>query len=201
MFDWVRDVIQQLGYAGIAALTLLENIIPPVPSEVVIPMAGFIASQGRFNFWVVVAVASTGALAGAVAWYAVARSIGDRRLRTWVRAHGRWVTLTPEDLDKAQGWFDRHGGWSVLIGRLIPGVRTFISIPAGFAGMPFAPFLLYSAVGTVMWTIALAWAGTVLERNYDLVGTYLNVVSNVLLGAFLVYLGWRYVRIFRGSKA
>lgn len=197
MFDWVAGVIERLGYLGIAGLTLLENVVPPIPSEVVVPMAGFVAAGGELDFWLVVVAASAGALAGAAGWYWAARSIGNRRLRAWVDDHGHWVTLTCDSIDTAQGWFDRHGAWAVFLGRLVPGVRTFVSIPAGFAGMAFVPFLAYSALGTVLWTLGLAWAGIVLESNYDKVGEYVNAISNVLFAAFVAYLAWRYVRIFR----
>jgi membrane protein DedA with SNARE-associated domain len=201
MFNWITGVIEQLGYWGIAGLTLLENIVPPIPSEVVVPLAGFVSARGRLDFWLVVTAASAGAIAGATAWYGVARSVGNRRLRAWIDAHGRWVTLTCDDIDKAQAWFDRHGGWAVLLGRLVPGVRTFVSVPAGFAEMPFVPFVLYSTLGTMIWITGLAWAGTVLESNFDLVGKYVNAVSNALFGAFVMYLGWRYVKVFRGRPA
>ena len=201
MFDWVAGVIERLGYLGIAGLTLLENVVPPIPSEVVVPMAGFVAAKGELNFWLVVVAASAGALAGAVGWYWAARAIGNKRLRAWVDDHGHWVTLTCDSIDKAQDWFDRRGAWAVFIGRLVPGVRTFVSIPAGFAEMPFGPFLAYSAIGTVLWTLGLAWAGTVLESNYEKVGEYVNAISNVLFVMFVVYLAWRYVKIFRARAA
>jgi membrane protein DedA with SNARE-associated domain len=197
MFEWIAQTIERLGYWGIAGLTFLENIVPPIPSEVVVPMAGFVSAKGALNFWIVVAAASAGALAGATGWYFLARSIGNRRLRAWIGAHGHWITLSPDDIDKAQAWFDRHGGWVVFVGRLIPGVRTFISVPAGFAEMRFLPFLMYSAIGTIVWTLALAWAGTLLQANFERVAKYVDAVSMVLLVAFGIYLAWRYVEVFR----
>lgn len=201
MFKWITGVIEDMGYWGIAGLTLLENIVPPLPSEVIVPLAGFVSAQGRLNFWLVVAAASAGAIAGATCWYGVARSIGNRRLRRWIDRHGHWLTLTCADIDKAQGWFDRHGAWAVFVGRLVPGVRTFISVPAGFAEMPFAPFLLYTSIGTIIWTLGLAWAGTVLESNFELVGEYVQQTTNVFLIAFGAYLAWRYVKVFRARSA
>ena len=201
MFEWIANTIERLGYWGIAGLTLLENIVPPIPSEVVVPMAGFVAAKGGLSFWGVVAAGSIGALTGAIAWYAAARSIGAKRLRRWVDAHGHWVTLTCEDIDKAEQWFERHGPWAVLLGRLVPGVRTFISVPAGFSGMPAASFVIYSAIGTIVWTLALAWAGTVLESNFEVVGNYIDRVTTVLLVAFVIYLAWRYVKVFRARAS
>ncbi|MDQ3168545.1 MAG: DedA family protein [Acidobacteriota bacterium] len=201
MFEWIANTIERLGYWGIAGLTLLENIVPPIPSEVVVPMAGFVAATGGLSFWGVVAAATVGALAGAAAWYVAARSIGAKRLRRWVDDHGHWVTLTCGDIDKSEQWFEKHGPWAVFLGRLVPGVRTFISVPAGFSGMPAAPFLISSAIGTIIWTLALAWAGTVLQSNFDVVGKYIDRVTNVLLVAFLIYLAWRYVKVFRARAA
>lgn len=200
MFNWITGVIERLGYLGIAALTLLENIVPPIPSEIVVPLAGYVSAKGKLDFWFVVVAASAGAVVGSSIWYFVARAIGNVRLRRWIDAHGQWVTLTGEDIDTSQRWFDRHGGWAVLVGRLVPGVRTFISVPAGFAEMALAPFLLYTALGTIIWTIALAYAGRMLESNFEVVEKYVNPVSNVLLIAFLVYLGYRYVRVFKKKK-
>lgn len=201
MFDWITGVIEKLGYWGIAALTLLENVVPPIPSEVVVPLAGYVAAKGQLSFWGVVAAASAGALAGAIGWYGVARSIGNKRLRHWITAHGKWVTLTPDTIDKAQDWFDRRGPWAVFLGRLVPGVRTFVSVPAGFAEMPFLPFVLSSAAGTIIWTLALAWAGVALRSRFEMVGDYVNQVSNVLLGAFVAYLSYRYVKVFRATSS
>lgn len=201
VFDWITETIQKLGYWGIAGLTLLENIVPPIPSEVVVPLAGYVAAKGELAFWGVVAAASIGALLGAAGWYWVAQSIGKRRLNRWIDAHGHWITLTRGSIDKSQAWFDRHGKWAVFLGRLVPGVRTFISVPAGFAGMAFLPFILSSAAGTFIWTVALAWAGIVLESQFEKVGDYVNQVSNVLLAGFVIYLGYRYVKVFRARAA
>jgi membrane protein DedA with SNARE-associated domain len=201
MFDWIAGVIERLGYWGIAGLTILENIVLPLPSEVIVPMAGFVSSRGELNFWLVVAAASAGAIVGTTGWYVVARSIGNRRLRAWVDAHGHWVTLSCDDIDTAQSWFDKYGVWAVFVGRLVPGVRALVSIPAGFAGMPFGPFLLYTSIGTIIWTVSLAWAGTMLESNFDVIGHYVERATNVGLIAFAAYLAWRYVRVFRARSA
>lgn len=201
MIDSLAGFIEKLGYAGIGILTLLENVVPPLPSEVIVPMAGYVAAKGHLNFWIVVAAASAGAIAGAIGWYVVARSIGNRRLRAWIDAHGHWVTLTCRDIDKAQDWFERKGPWAVFLGRLVPGVRTFVSVPAGFAAMPFGPFLLYTTLGTVLWTLGLAWAGMLLESRFAVIAEYVDRASKVLLAAFVAYLAWRYVRVFRARSA
>jgi membrane protein DedA with SNARE-associated domain len=201
MFEWTTEVIRRLGYLGVASLTLLENIFPPVPSELVIPLAGFVAARGDLRLVPVILAASLGSLLGATLWYAVGRRIGEARLRRWVERHGKWLTLSPNDIDEAQRWFRRHGRSAVFIGRLVPGVRTFVSLPAGFSAMPIPSFLLYSALGTLVWTAGLAYAGALLEANFTAVGDYMNVATNAILGAIGVMVLWRYVRCWRAAAA
>jgi membrane protein DedA with SNARE-associated domain len=194
MFDWIVRVIGTLGYAGVAGLTFLENLFPPIPSELVIPLAGFVAARGDLSLVLVIAAGSAGSLAGATVWYEVGRRVGERRLRDWISRHGRWLTLGPDDIDRAQQWFERRGRAAVFIGRLVPGVRTLVSLPAGFAGMPLASFLVFSAAGTVIWTTALAAAGLVLQAQYAVVGKYVNLATNILLAAFAALMAWRYLK-------
>jgi membrane protein DedA with SNARE-associated domain len=200
MFEWISNIMSSLGELGVALLMLLENVFPPIPSELIMPLAGFISERGGLSFWPVILAGSAGSLAGALAWYWVGRAVGERRFRSWVDDHGRWLTLSCEDLDRAKGWFDRHGGAAVFIGRLIPGIRTFISVPAGFAEMPFVPFLLYSTVGTTLWTAALAYAGRLLGSQYEKVSTYLGPVSWVVLGAILILYIYRVITWKRGDE-
>lgn len=199
MFDWIVGVIADLGYVGVALLTFLENLFPPIPSELIIPLAGFVAAQGTLHIGGVIAAGTLGSLAGATLWYAVARRIGERRFRAWIDRHGRWLTLGREDIDRAQAWFHRHGRSAVLIGRLVPGVRTFVSLPAGFSGMPAAPFLLWSALGTAVWTAVLAAAGLILDANYTAVADYLDIVADVLLGLFVALMVRRYLRCWNAA--
>jgi membrane protein DedA with SNARE-associated domain len=197
MFEWITSVIERLGYVGVAVLTFLENVFPPIPSELVIPLAGFVSARGDLRLDLVIAMGCLGSLAGALAWYEVGRRIGERRLRAWIVRHGRWLTLGEADVDRAQDWFRRHGRAAVLVGRLIPGVRTFVSLPAGFGAMPLGPFLLYSALGTLGWTAALAWAGVLLQANFAVVGDYVDIATNALLVLFGVLLVRRYVRCWK----
>jgi membrane protein DedA with SNARE-associated domain len=194
VFEWITRVIGRLGYAGIAALTFLEHVFPPIPSEVVIPLSGFVAAGGELRLALVIAAGTAGSLAGATAWYWAGRRIGEERVRAWVSRHGKWLTVSARDLDHAQQWFRRRGNAAVFLGRLIPGVRTFVSLPAGFTAMPVAPFLLYSALGTLLWTAALAYAGLVLQANFTIVRDYVDNVTSVLLGLFGLMLARRYVK-------
>ena len=197
MFEWITSIIRRLGYTGVAILTLLENVFPPIPSELVIPLAGYVAAQGDLRLWLVIVMGTVGSLAGAWLWYELGRRIGERRLRAWVERHGKWLTLGTKDIDRAQDWFRRHGGAAVFFGRLVPGVRTYVSLPAGFSGMPLPAFLLYSALGTALWTSALAGAGVLLRANFNRVSDSLNVVTNGLFIAFALFMAWRYFKCWR----
>ncbi len=199
MFEWIAGVIARLGYTGVAALTLLENLFPPIPSEVIIPLAGFVTVEGRLRLDLVIVAATAGSLTGTTLWYAVGRQIGEARLRRWVERSGKWLTLSPRDLDRAQEWFARHGRLAVLMGRVIPGVRTLISLPAGFGGMPIGQFVVLSAIGTVVWTTALAWAGVALRASYTVVGDYLDMATNAVLVALAIVVARRYVRCWKTS--
>jgi len=201
MFDWITGVIGRLGYAGVAGLTFLENVFPPIPSELVIPLAGYVAAQGDMRLMLVIATASAGSLAGAAVWYWIGRRVGERRLRAWVDRHGKWLTLSGKDVDRAQLWFSRHGNAAVFFGRLVPGVRTLVSLPAGFARMPILPFVVYSAIGTIIWTAALAYAGVALQSNFTIVGDYINLITNVVFGVIGVMLATRYVRCWRAHAS
>jgi membrane protein DedA with SNARE-associated domain len=201
MFEWVTGIVHDMGAIGVALLMLLENVLPPVPSELVMPLAGFVATRGRESLWAVIAAGSAGAFLGAIGWYWVGRRMGERRLREWVDRHGRWLTLCGDDIDKASRWFARHGPWAVLVGRLVPGVRTFVSIPAGFARMPIVPFALATAIGTVGWSAALAFAGRALGANYEAVERYIDPVSWGVLAILVTTIVVRAVRQRRWRRA
>ncbi|MDT0681358.1 DedA family protein [Roseicyclus sp. F158] len=190
MFDWISSIINAVGSFGVAVLMFVENVFPPIPSELVMPLAGFNAARGDMSIVAVIIMGSLGSLAGAWLWYWIGQKIGMDRLKSLTRKHGRWLTISPDELDQANDWFARHGGEAVLIGRLIPTVRTFISVPAGVSGMPLPRFLAYSAVGTVAWTSLLAVAGYMLETQYERVSAWLNPVSTgvvVIIVAIYLY--------------
>lgn len=189
MFEWITRLVSDGGYLGVAGLMLLENLFPPIPSELIMPLAGFVAARGELQIALVVLAGTLGSIAGALPWYYAGRWLGRDRLCRLAARHGRWLTLSAEEFDRASAWFDRHGGWAVLIGRLVPGVRTLISVPAGIAGMGLGRFLLLSAVGSLAWTGALAAAGYVLEDHYARVADYVDPSSKAVLGAVvLLYL-------------
>ncbi len=195
MLDWITDTIATFNYWGIALLMLLENIIPPIPSELIMPLAGFTVTQEKLTFFGVVVAGTIGSLLGALPWYYVSRRIGEKQLKKWIDRYGKWVTLSSEDINKSQVWFNKYGGIVVLFGRLIPGIRTFVSVPAGLQKMPWIQFLLYSLVGTLSWNILLTYAGFLLGQNYHLVEKFLGPVAGVVLVSLgVLFVLWIIIR-------
>lgn len=196
MESWIASIVETTGVLGIAFLMLLENVIPPIPSELIMPLAGYLAAQGKTNLPLVILAGAAGSLLGGYVWYAAGRYVGEEGLKRLADRYGRWLTMTRADVDKADDWFDRHGWKAVLLGRLVPTVRTLISIPAGLSEMPVGRFLLYSSIGTSIWTSLLALLGYALGSQYERVNAWIDPVSlgiAVLIGA--IYL-WR-VATFR----
>lgn len=191
MFDWIVAFMQSTGAFGVAALMFLENVFPPIPSELVMPLAGFTAARGETSFVLAVLGGTAGSVAGAWLWYWLGVRLGEDRLKRLAARHGRWLTLTPEEVERADAWFRRHGRAAVFLGRMVPGVRTLISVPAGVAGMRLAPFLLYSTAGSLVWVTALAGAGFLLEGQYERVADWLNPVSNVVVASLAGWYLWR----------
>lgn len=194
MFDWITSFLEGGGAWAIAALMLLENVFPPIPSELVMPLAGFNAARGVTSLWLTILAGALGSLAGAWLWYLVGRAYGAERLRKLIARHGRWLTMTPSELDRAQTWFDRHGRSVVFFGRLIPTVRTLISVPAGIARMFTPRFLLFSALGSFLWCTLLTLAGYWLEGSYEHVSAWLNPVSTLIVLIFVGIYLWRIIR-------
>jgi membrane protein DedA with SNARE-associated domain len=147
MAKWVINTIQSTGYFGIVFLMFLENVFPPIPSEVIMPLAGFLVAEGKQNFAGVVIAGIVGSVLGALPLYYAGYLLGEERLKAFADKHGRWLTISRDDLERAKNWFDQHGKLAVLICRLVPGIRSLISIPAGIAKMNMAAFLFYTSVG------------------------------------------------------
>ena len=194
LVDWVISVVEALGYWGVAALVALENLFPPIPSEVVLPLAGFVAVEGEASFVGMVIAATVGSMVGAFALYGIAAAIGPVRLRGRVARYGKWFGLDVADLDKSEQWFDRRAASAVLVCRCIPLMRSLISIPAGLRRMPLLPFSLYTLLGSLVWNIALIGAGYLLGERWQEVEDPLALVQNLVLitiGAAIAWFVWR----------
>ncbi|MFA5505720.1 MAG: DedA family protein [Vulcanimicrobiota bacterium] len=191
MFDTITSIIGKGSYLGVFLLMLLENVFPPIPSELIMPLAGYVATTGELSFWGVILAGTVGSLAGQAALYYAGRAVGEERLKEWADNHGYWVATSSGELERAQSWFKKHGNSAVFFGRLVPGVRSLISIPAGLTKMPVGQFLLYTLAGTFLWTAALTYLGRVLGQNYQKVEQFLNPISYLVVGGIVAWYLWR----------
>lgn len=182
MFDFIVGFITEHGYLAIFVLMAAENLFPPIPSELIMPLAGFTAASGMISLFAVLLAGAAGSVAGSAPWYYAGRLYGRKRLRTLAGRHGRWLTVKPDDIDKALQAFERHGRKAVLLGRLVPAVRTLISVPAGMAEMTLLRYLAYSAIGSLIWASLLGGAGYLLQAQYDTAARYLDPVSKAIVG-------------------
>lgn len=200
MADWITRTIETLGYSGIGFLMFLENLFPPIPSELIMPLAGFTVSQGKMAMVPAIAAGVIGTMVGALPWYYLGRFLGEARIKRWVDKYGGWLGFKVEDIDKSKQWFYRRGNAAVFFCRMVPGVRTLISLPAGFSNMPLPQFLIYSTLGTLGWVMLLTFAGYLLGENYELVDAYLAPVSKlVLLLLGLAFIVW-VIRQYRNRR-
>ncbi|WP_278913988.1 DedA family protein [Deinococcus wulumuqiensis] len=186
MTDWIQNLMDSMGYLGILLLMVLENIFPPIPSELIMPSAGFAAARGDMSLGMVVLMGTLGSVLGTLPLYYIGKAFGEDKLVAWADKHGKWLTLSGKDIKKADDWFDRHGSKAVLFGRMVPGIRSLLSLPAGMSEMPLPKFLIYSAIGSALWSAALAYAGYALGENYDQVEQYVGPASKVILGLLVV---------------
>jgi membrane protein DedA with SNARE-associated domain len=195
MSDWIVRLIEQSGYLGIGFLMFLETVFPPIPSEVIMPIAGVAAAQGKLDIGGVIASGTAGAMLGNIFWYLAARALGVERLKPFVNRHGRWLTLDWKEIERAERWFARFGTFFVFMGRLLPTVRSLVSVPAGLLRMRFKNFVIASTIGTAGWTAILALAGYQLQQNVadvdKIVGPASNAILAVLAGGYLLRL-WRF---------
>ena len=191
MADWTIRLIDQTGYVGIFLLMFLETIFPPIPSEVIMPVAGVRAAQGPLSLWGVIASGTAGAMLGNLFWYALARVIGMRRFRPFIEKYGRWLTMDWPDVEKAERLFGRFGGIIVSLGRLLPTIRSVISIPAGLLSMRLRSFLIWSTLGTVAWTALLASAGWGLGRAFRDIDKVLGPLSTAVILTIVAAYIWR----------
>lgn len=195
MAEWILGFMDSLGYPGIVLLMIAENLFPPLPSELILPAAGFAAAQGKLNLMGVVLAGALGSVLGTLPLYYLGRIVNEERLVVWADRYGRWLTLRGKDIRKADDWFDRHGPEAVLFGRMIPGIRSLLSLPAGMSEMPLPSFLIYSAIGSGLWVTLLAGVGYLLGNNYEVAEQYVGPVGTgvvaLLVVSSVVWIVWR----------
>lgn len=202
--NWATDIVERLSYLGVALLVALENVFPPIPSEVVLGLAGYTASRG--DSWVIgmIIAATIGSLVGAWILYGLSAAIGPIRLRAIIIRYGAWVGFGEPDLDRAEAWFDRRSRAAVLVCRCVPLIRSLISIPAGFRRMPLGAFTLFTVIGSLVWNIVLVTAGYLLadqwEKVLDVTEPFQTLVV-ALIGLLIVGLVIRKIVLTKRTRA
>lgn len=188
MLEWITNTINSLGYWGIALLMFVENLFPPIPSELIMPLAGFTAraTPEKLNIFGVFCAGLLGSVLGALIWYYPGQLLSEKRLKELADKYGKWIAISSKDIIKARQWFHQKGTKAVLIGRLVPGIRTLISVPAGMSNMPLLPFLFYTTIGSAAWVGLLTYSGYLLGSQYELVDKYLAPVSKIVLGSLIL---------------
>ncbi|MEV0605669.1 DedA family protein [Polymorphospora rubra] len=195
---WVAGVIESMGEVGVGLLVALENLIPPIPSEIVLAMAGYLAGEGRVDVVLVTIAATAGSVLGALLLYWLGAAVGEDRLKRWL---DRVPLVDLEDLEKADRWFERHGRWAVLFGRMVPVVRSLVSIPAGADRMPLVQFTALTTLGSGIWNSIFIGLGFALGSRWQEVDRYYNYFDYAIIGLFVVLIAWWVVKKVRKRRA
>ena len=177
MTGWIEYLIEAFGALGVALLMILENLFPPIPSEFILPFAGFLVGRGELGFLPALVASTAGSLSGALILYALGRWGG----RSLILRYGRFLRVKEADLDRAEGWFDKYDQWVILFGRMVPGVRSVVSIPAGLLRTSFLQFVLLTTAGSAAWNALLLGAGWYLGENWQQIQGIVGSVSNFVL--------------------
>ncbi|MEV7230483.1 DedA family protein [Polymorphospora sp. NPDC051019] len=195
---WVAGVIEAMGEVGVGLLVALENLIPPIPSEIVLAMAGYLAGEGRVDVVLVTIAATAGSVLGALLLYWLGAAVGEDRLKRWL---DKVPLVDLEDLEKADRWFERHGRWAVLFGRMVPVVRSLVSIPAGADRMPLVQFTALTTLGSGIWNSIFIGLGFALGSRWQQVDRYYNYFDYAIIGLFVVLIAWWVVKKLRKRRA
>ena len=194
MSEWIIHLIDQTGYLGVGFLMFLETVFPPIPSEVIMPVAGLAAARGKMVIAGVIASGTVGAMLGNYFWYLVARVIGIERFKPLIEKYGRWLTFDWAEIAKAEKLFGRQGWAIVFFGRMLPTLRSLISIPAGLLHMRLSTFVIWSTIGTAGWTALLGLSGWALGQKFDTVETVVGPLSTAVLVVIAIGYVWRLIR-------
>ena len=199
------DTNSTIAYLTICLAMFLENIIPPIPSEIIMPLGGFFVYQQKLNFYTLVFWGLFGTIAGSMPWYYLGKLVNEKRLSNFLDKNGKYLGITSRDLAKSKIWFDKYGVSLVFWGRLVPGIRTLISVPAGMELMPLRKFLIWTTLGSLIWILLLTYAGFVFGENYQIIETYLDqikyFVKPILLLVFIYFLIKFFMKIYKRNSS
>ena len=198
---WVESIISTMGYPGLYFVMFMENVFPPIPSEVVLPLAGSLSIKGDFTIALITIVGMLGSLTGAFLFYGIGKWVGEERIRAFIDKYGRFALLSVDDFDTSLKWFDKYDEWVIFFSRMVPIVRSLISIPAGIASMNLAKFSIYTILGTALWSFILSFAGRLLGEQWPVITDFINTYQNiVLVVGFLVVVIFIATRLVKKKK-
>ncbi|WP_144510477.1 DedA family protein [Bacillus sp. FJAT-22090] len=180
MEAWITDWMNQFGYLGVFLLILVENIFPPIPSEVILTLGGFMTTTTLMTKFGIIVASTLGSVIGAAILYWIGSLLDVKRLEKIVQKYGKFLRLSIKDIHKANAWFEKYGVWAVFFGRLVPLVRSLISIPAGMSKMKFWLFLWFTFLGTLIWNTVLVSVGAAVGENWDEIVGYMDIYSNIV---------------------
>ncbi|WP_071396504.1 DedA family protein [Bacillus tuaregi] len=186
MESWITGFMEQYGYIGVFLMIALENVFPPIPSEIILPFGGFMTTYTSMTVTGVVIASTAGSVVGAVILYGIGLLLDVERLEKIIDRWGHILRVTKEDIHKADAWFDRYGIWTVLFCRMVPLIRSLISIPAGMSNMKFIIFLIFTFIGTLIWNIILVSVGAALGDNWHAITNFMDVYSNIAYAVIAV---------------
>ncbi len=178
---WVENIISTMGYPGLYIVMFVENVFPPIPSEVVLPLAGSLTLSGRFSITLITIVGMLGSLTGAFLFYGIGKWVGEERVRNFIGKYGKFALISVDDFDTSLKWFDKYDDWVIFFSRMVPIVRSLISIPAGVASMNLTKFSIYTILGTALWSFILSFAGRLLGEQWPVITEYINTYQDIVL--------------------
>lgn len=187
--NWIIHIISTMGYPGIVLTMLIESALIPLPSEIIMPFSGYLVSTGRFSLEMVALAGATGNVLGSLIAYSIGYWGHEKLVRRFVRRWGKFLLISEHELDLAEKYLQKYKDWVVFISRVVPGVRTVISLPAGFARLPLYRFIIFTFIGSLIWSYVLAYIGFILGQNWDTLGPYFHGMDAVIIGVVVLLVG------------
>jgi len=196
--DYISLAVEKnsiIAYLTISLAMFLENIIPPIPSEIIMPLGGFFVYQQKLNFYILVFCGLIGTILGSLPWYYLGRLVNEKKLSDFLDKKGKYLGISSNDLSKSKRWFEKYGVSLVFWGRLIPGIRTLISVPAGIELMPLKKFLIWTTFGSFIWVAILTYAGYLFGENYPIIETYLDQVKYIVKPILILIISYFLIKL------
>ncbi|MCG7339770.1 DedA family protein [Staphylococcus sp. ACRSN] len=200
---WITHFMEKFGYWGIAFLIFLENVFPPIPSEIILTFGGFMTTKSDLSFLGVTITSTIGSVLGAIVLYGIGAWIGEHNLYRFINRYGKILRVKTKDLDKTIGWFEKYGYWTIFFCRFVPLLRSLISIPAGLTRMNMPLFIIFTTIGTLIWNIVLIYLGQAVGGNWHTIVNYMDIYSKVIyiiLAILIIFVLWKWFRRSKKNK-